>query len=74
MKDYIVFFTDGFDKYNIDKQIMAYPEAYIATIDSAPEYDALKEEARKAKDGGYDNFYMFWEKNSVHSVTEDMKS
>lgn len=74
MRDYIVFFTDGFDKYNIDKQIRAYPKAYIATIDSAPEYDALKEEAKKAKDGGYDNFYMFWEKNSVHSVTEDMKS
>ena len=74
MKDYIVFFTDGFDKYNIDKQIKAYPNAYIATIDSAPDYDTLKEEARKAKDSGYDNFYMFWEKNSVHSVTEDMKS
>jgi len=74
MKDYIVFFTEGFDKYNIDKQIRAYPRAFVSTIDSAPEYDVLKEEARKAKDDGYDNFYMFWEKNSVHSVTEDMKS
>ena len=74
MKDYIVFFTEGFDKYNINKQIKAYPRAFVSTIDSAPEYSALKEEARKAKDNGYDNFYMLWEKNSVHSVTEDMKS
>lgn len=74
MKDYIVFFTEGFDKYNIDKQKKAYPKAFVSTINSAPDYNALKEEAKKAKNEGYDNFYMLWERNSVHSVTDDMKS
>jgi len=74
MKDYIVFFTEGFDKYNIEKQKSAYSNAFISTIDSIPNYAILKEESKKAKANGYDNFYIFWEKNDISSMTKDMKS
>lgn len=74
MKDYIVFFTEGFDKYNIEKQKSAYSNAFVSTIDSTPNYAILKEESKKAKANGYDNFYIFWEKNDISSMTKDMKS
>ena len=74
MRDYIVFFTEGFDKYNIEKQKNAYSKAFVSTIDSAPNYAILKEESKKAKANGYDNFYIFWEKNDISSMTKDMKS
>lgn len=74
MKDYIVFFTEGFDKYAIEKQSKAFPDAYISYIDSKPDYNKLYYESILAREAGYNNFYMLWEANEVPEITKDMQS
>ncbi len=74
MKDYIVFFTDGFDKHTIDRQKKVFENAYVSCIDSKPDYNKLVEECKKARENNFSNFYMLWERDDVLSTTNEMKS
>lgn len=73
MKDYIVFFTQGFDKYTEEKQKKVFPNAYISCIDSLPDYNRLVLESKIAKEKNYDNFYILWEKDDVPDMSSEMK-
>ena len=72
MKDYIVFFTEGFDDYTVEKQRKVFPHAHISCIPSKPDYNTLINESKKAIDGHFDNFYIFWEREDTPSMNFEM--
>lgn len=73
-KDYIVFFTEGFDQHQIARQISKFPEAYFSCHYTGPDYKLLKEDARIAEEKGFKNFYLLWEKNDIHDITVDLQN
>ena len=73
-KDYIVFFTEGFDQHQIARQISKFPEAYFSCHYTGPDYELLKEDARIAEEKGFKNFYLLWEKNDIHDITVDLQN
>lgn len=72
MKDYIVFFTKGFDKHSIERQKHVFENAHVSCIDSSPDYNRLIEESKIAKSHNFDNFYIFWERTDVPSMNREM--
>lgn len=74
MKDYIVFFTEGFDKHTIENQKKVFSESYVSCIDAKPTYDKLIEESKIARSSGYNNFYVLWDKNDIPDMNKEMVS
>ncbi len=74
MKDYIVFFTEGFDSHNIKRQMESFPRAHISCINSKPDYNTLINESNIAQKNNFENFYIFWEKDDIFSMNREMKN
>ena len=72
MKDYIVFFTEGFDNHTIEKQKKEFPSAHISCINTKPDYEKLIAESKVAQEHNFDNFYIFWEANDVPDMNFEL--
>lgn len=61
MKDFLIVFTKGVDKYNLNKQLKNFTESTIFKIDNEPDYFTLYETAKMAYERGYDSFHYLTE-------------
>ena len=60
-KNFLIVFTEGKDKYNLEKQLKNFSECDIYRYNCKPDYDLLYENAKKAYEKGYESFYYLTE-------------
>lgn len=73
MKDYLVVFTEGVDKYNLEKQLKNFNESYIARYNCKPDFDLLYENAKWAYEHNYDSFHYITESLDWQELDLDFK-